>query len=326
MRRVLAVDSFVVWAISIVLAGVFLLAGMPKLLGMPSIALQAAAMDGFPGWIRVLAGIVQSVGGIALLIPAIATPAALLLAATMIPAAITQYVSGEPGTFIPVLVLALLLYVAWRRNAKRMSDGYHEFAAAPHPLLYEGVLAGVIGATAIAVWFFVLDAISGRMFFTPITLGRGLVGVIAPGVDYGPTASVLVYTVFHYAAFMFVGLAASLVVFLARKEPSILFAFILLFAVAEVGIYVLVSILDVATPLGRFAWLQIMAGNVIAAGAMGWFFWHRHRELGEEFRHSLDWEAPDPADVAPAPVIPPNPIARMRDGVDRAPAGTRPAG
>jgi hypothetical protein len=41
---------------------------------------------------------------------------------------------------------------------------------------------------------------------------------------------------------------------------------------------------------GRGAWIQIMAGNLFAAIAMGYYFLRTHRELREEFRHSLDWE------------------------------------
>jgi uncharacterized membrane protein YphA (DoxX/SURF4 family) len=307
MQRTRAVDAFVMWGISIVLAAIFLLAGVPKLLGMEPIGLQAAAMHGFPGWIRIAVGLVETLCGIGLLLPSISTPAALLLAATMIPATITQFVSGEGNTFVPLVVLAALLLLAWRRNAKLIGDGYRGFAGMPHPLLFDGVVAGFIGATAIAIWFLVIDTIAGRPFFTPATLGRGLLGILAPGASYAtPTAFVLLYTVFHFAAFMIVGLFASLIVTVARKEPSILFAFVLLFAVAEVGVYALVSILDVATPLGRHAWIQIMIGNLIAALAMGTYFWRRHRELGEEFRHSLDWETPEEARAGAAgPIVPP---------------------
>jgi putative oxidoreductase len=324
MQRARAIDAFVMWAISIVLAGIFLLAGVPKLLGIEPVGLQAAAMVGFPAWIRVAVGLVETLCGIGLLLPSIATPSALLLAAAMIPATITQFVSGEGNTLVPLVVLAALLLLAWRRNAKLVSDGYHGFAGMPHPLLFDGVVAGFIGAVAIVLWFLVVDLLAGRPFFTPATLGRGLLGVIAPGASYATeTAFVLLYTVFHFAAFMIVGLVASLVVTVARKEPSILFAFVLLFAISEVGVYALVSILDVATPLGRHAWLQVMLGNLIAALAMGTYFWRRHRELGDEFRHSLDWETSivPPSDEGPAgPVIsPPNVLTPPRPD---SPAGT----
>ena len=320
MRKGSTLDGIVVWAVSILLAAVFLLAGLPKLLGTETVGLQAAAMRGFPGWIRILVGMVETVGGIALLMPPIATFAALLLAAAMVPASISQYHSGEPGLFVPITVGLLLLFVAWRRNAERVSQRYRDMAGTPHAILYEGIIAGCLGATVIALWFLVIDVLGGRPFFTPATLGRGLLSALAPGATYTPTTHVLVYTVFHFAAFMLVGLLAALIVDVAKREPSILFAFLLLFAVTEVGIYALVALLQVATPLGRNAWLQIMAGNVLAALVMGTFFWRRHRELVEQFRHSLDYPAPSypppPASSDGAPLSPPVMTAHRSDEPD----------
>src|SRR5438067_13909550 len=97
MRRAHAVDAFVVWALSIGRAAVFVVAGVPKLLGIETVGLQAAAMRGFPPFIRVLVGVIETACGISLLIPAIATTAAMVLAAAMVPATITQIMSGEPG-------------------------------------------------------------------------------------------------------------------------------------------------------------------------------------------------------------------------------------
>lgn len=289
MQRARAVDDFVIWTLSVVLAGIFLLAGVPKVIGIPAVGFQAAAMDGFPQGMRVVVGLAEVIFAVALLVPSLATIAAACLAFLMIPAAATQFASGQSGLWVPFLVFALLLIVAWRRNTKWVSDGYHEFADRSHPMLREGIIAGLIGAAVIAVWFGIIDVMSGRPFFTPATLGRGLLsvfGAIPP--DQGTATFVLVYTVFHFAAFMFVGLLASLIVSLARMEPSILIGFAILFAATEVGIYGLVGLLEGATPLARDAWLPIMVGNLLAAAAMGWYFWRQHRELEYELRHAFD--------------------------------------
>jgi len=294
MSRARAINAFVAWTLSVLLSGVFLLAGVPKLFGIDTVGLEAAAMTGFPAWIRVLAGIFEVAGAIMLLVPALTTAGAIGLACLMIPATLTQLASGAPGLWVPLLIMASLIFLAWWRNSKTVYASYKGFTSTPHPLLHDGLVAGLIGASSIAVWFLAIDLIAGRPFFTPATLGHGLLSVLGPvSPNDGQLTFVLVYTVFHFAAFMFVGLLASLVVFLARKEPSILFAFIILFAVTEVGIYGLVGLLDVGTLMGRSAWIQVMAANVIAAVAMGFYFWRTHRELADEFRHSLDWETPE---------------------------------
>jgi putative oxidoreductase len=293
MAKKRAVNDFVVWSLSVILAAVFLLTGVPKLFGLGTVGLQASAMRGFPDWIRLIVGIVETVGAIGLLIPATATFAALALAVLMVPATLTQFASGEGGIWVPPFLLAALLFVAWRRNVKYVSDSYREFADVPHPLLYDGVIAGLIGAAVIAVWFFIVDAVSGRPFFTPATLGHGLLDVLGkqPAQDDSMLIHVLAYTVFHFAAFMLVGLVASLIVFLAQREPSILFGFIVLFVAFEVGFYGLVGLLHQATALREFAWYQVLIGNLLAAAAMGFYFWRTHKELAEEFKHSLDWDS-----------------------------------
>src|ERR671915_70229 len=317
MAKKRAVNDFVVWTLSVILAGIFLLTGVPKFFTWEPIVLAAAGMRDFPAWIRVIVGIVEVAGAVGLLVPSTATFAALMLGALMVPATLTQYASGEGALWVPLVLLAALVFVAWRRNVKYVSDSYHQFADVPHPLLHDGVIAGLIGAAVIAVWFFIVDTASGRPFFTPSTLGHGLLDVLGkqPARDDSMLIHVLAYTVFHFTAFMVVGLAASLIVFLAQREPSILFGFLVLFVAFEVGFYGLVGLLHQATALREFAWYQVLIGNLLAAGAMGFYFWRTHKELAEEFRHSLDWDTE---------LVPPQ--YRADEDEEQTPPAARPAG
>src|SRR6185503_20153494 len=147
-------DTIIVWILSVLLAAVFATTGVSKLIGVEPLALQAASMHGFPNWIRTVVGVVEIVGALGLLIPAVASFAAAMLALLMIPATITQWISGEPGIFVPILLLALLLIVAWRRNPAAVRAGYNAAVNTPRPLVREGAIAGIIGAGVIAVWFF----------------------------------------------------------------------------------------------------------------------------------------------------------------------------
>ena len=291
MTRARAIDAFVIWTLSIALAGLFLLTGVPKVGGFEGVGFQASAMRDFPQVMRIIVGLVECLGAIGLLIPATASFAAIVLAVVMVPAALTQYASGEGHVWVPILVLALLLLIPWRRNAKKVSDSYHGFADHPHPLLHDGIIAGLIGAAAIAVWFLIVDSIAGHPFRTPIALGHGLLDVFGPddATDSALTF-VLAYTVFHFAAFMFVGLLAALIVHLAKHEPSILLGFVVLFVATEIGFYGFTGLLHEVSSLKVLAWYQVMLGNLLAAASMGYYFWRTHRELGEQFRHSLDWD------------------------------------
>jgi len=188
-----------------------------------------------------------------------------------------------------VVLLVLLLLLAWRRNPSVVRAGYDAAVNTPHPLAREGVIAGVIGATVIAVWFFGVDLVFGRALFTPTTLGRGMLSIFGPvPADRGTAVLVLAYTVFHYAAFIVLGMVAAMIVNVANREPSVLMGFVVLFAAIEVGFYAFVGLLQQATPLGSLAWYNVMIGNLLAAGAMGAYLLRAHPVLREQFRHSID--------------------------------------
>ncbi len=70
-----------------------------------------------------------------------------------------------------------------------------------HNTLREGVIAGVLGATSVALWFLLVDAAAGRAFHTPAVLGTALLGVLGPAGAEGTITRVIVYTIFHYAVF-----------------------------------------------------------------------------------------------------------------------------
>jgi uncharacterized membrane protein YphA (DoxX/SURF4 family) len=298
-QRARNADSVVVWIISVLLAAVFATTGISKLIGAEPIGLQAAAMRGFPMWIRMVVGVVELAGASMLLVPPVASIAAAMLALLMLPATITQWISGEPGVFVPVVLLVLLLIVAWRRNPAAVRAGYEAAVKTPRPLVREGVVAGIIGASVIAIWFFFVDLLAGQTLFTPTTLGRGMLSIFGP-VPASQSAAFLVvaYTLFHFAAFIILGLIAAMIVSLANREPSILLGFVVLFAAIEVGFYAFVGLLQQATPLGSLAWYNVMIGNLLAAAAMGTYLLRAHPVLREQFRHAIDAPAPDRRDTA----------------------------
>jgi hypothetical protein len=160
--------------------------------------------------------------------------------------------------------------------------------AVGHSTLREGVFAGFIGATVIAAWFFIIDAINGQLLFTPDLLGAGLLGIFGvPSAMDTTFMHVALYTVFHYAAFSLVGILVAVVIHQAERTPGILAGFLVGFVVVMMGFYMLSALLS-ESPLGRLAWWQVLVGNFFAAAAMGWYMWKRHPKLGGEFRDALE--------------------------------------
>ncbi|MGQ0712170.1 MAG: DoxX family protein [Gemmatimonadaceae bacterium] len=289
MERARGSSPIVATILSVLLAAVFVAAAIPKLLGTDPLILEATAMREFPSWIRAVVGVVELGAAIGLLIPATSAVAALMLALMMLPATITQRMSGGIGILLPIALFVLLVVLAAMRRPDALRALWRDVRSDSHPIFRNGVIAGILGATVIAVWFFAVDLVAGQAFFTPSTLGRGLFSVFGAVPDSeSPMVHVIAYTVFHYAAFITVGIVAAAMVRLAGDEPSVLLGFVILFVAFEVGFYAFVAVLTQVTPLGGLAWWQVMVGNLIAAAAMGFYLLRKHPVLRQQFSHAMD--------------------------------------
>ena len=118
----------------------------------------------------------------------------------------------------------------------------------------EGIIAGLLGATSIAIWFLIVDTVGGRPFYTPSVLGIGLLSVFGPRGDEGMVAQVIAYTIFHYGIFLGIGMLVSYVVHRAEKDDTVLAVALILFVALEVGFYGLVAVLSQSRQLGNLAW------------------------------------------------------------------------
>jgi len=141
----------------------------------------------------------------------------------------------------------------------------------------EGISAGLIGATSIAVWFAILDAISGNFLATPVMLGKSFGSLFLRDTDPGFAASFLGYTVLHFALFTVIGLVFSWVVNAAEKVPSVIIGFLGLVVVFEVGWVGWTTVLSQG--FGQLTWLQVFLANLIGAAAMGLYMWRQHPAL-----------------------------------------------
>lgn len=159
----------------------------------------------------------------------------------------------------------------------------------------EGLMAGFLGATSVALWFLVIDFGRGRPLLMPAALGHALLHATGLARNEGMAAHVLAYTVFHYFAFLAVGVVAALVLRQAEREPSLLAGAFLLFAVFEVGFYLLTAIIAESPSLGLSAWYLVAGGNLLAAIVMGIYLWRAHPRLGSQLDHALSGREPQDA-------------------------------
>lgn len=151
----------------------------------------------------------------------------------------------------------------------------------------EGIVVGVIGATAVAAWFFVADIIAGHPLFTPYGLGSMLQGFFGVETPMSVPATIMMYTVFHYLAFIGVGLIFSAIFNAAEREPSILTGFIILFVALELLCLGLTVLVSESSALRQIAWYQIGAANLVASVSMGWYLISRHRRVLDRVAMSM---------------------------------------
>ena len=156
-----------------------------------------------------------------------------------------------------------------------------------HSIMRDGIVAGVLGATAVAVWFLGVDMLYAHAFRTPEALGRGLLRLFGPAGSEGATTFVIAYTIFHFAAFIAAGLLVSVIVHWAQTSPTVLAGAMMLFVAFEIGFYGLSSALQESPFLGALGWAQVAIGNLIAAAVMGAYMWRAHPELKGEFAYAL---------------------------------------
>lgn len=104
------------WGLRILAATAFLAAGGAKLAGVPMMV-EIFDHIGIGQWFRVVTGLVEVAGAIAMLVPATAGVGSLLLATTMVFAVLTHlFVIG--GSPIPaIILLAITATVAWLHRA-----------------------------------------------------------------------------------------------------------------------------------------------------------------------------------------------------------------
>jgi uncharacterized membrane protein len=105
----------VLWTLQILAAAAFLTAGSFKLAGNPMMV-EVFDQIGIGQWFRYVTGMVEIIGGLAVLVPSVAAFGAALLAITMLCAVGTHLfvIGGNPVPAIVLLVITAI--IAWLRR------------------------------------------------------------------------------------------------------------------------------------------------------------------------------------------------------------------
>ena len=161
-------------------------------------------------------------------------------------------------------------------------DGQRPVPLDATQLYQEGMLGGVLGALTIALWFLLLDAISGRPLFTPTVLGtalfRGGAGLGSPETLPVSIEMVAMFTWVHLLVFAALGGIVARLLGHVEHHPQSGFGVLLLFVVFQFGFIVAAAV--VAAPVLRVlsVW-SILVANLLAAAVMTAYFRRRHPGL-----------------------------------------------
>ena len=125
--------------------------------------------------------------------------------------------------------------------------------------LRRGVVAGVLAATAIVVFFLVIDVSRGRALETPSFLASVLLGRDDVRADMGVIA---LYTVLHYLVFVGLGVVAAKLLERLGAPGTILLGLVVGFLLFDVVFYAGLALtgVDIVDELG---WPAFLAGNLL---------------------------------------------------------------
>jgi hypothetical protein len=148
--------------------------------------------------------------------------------------------------------------------------------ATTQALYQEGIIAGILAAAVVAIWFLIVDSLAGRPFYTPSVLGTALFGRGA-GLDKVTVSlpTVAMFTWVHGLIFAALGGIAARLLAVAERHPSLGFGIVLLFVIFQAGFTMAVAFVapNVFAVLG---WTSIFVANLLAAASMAAYFRLRH--------------------------------------------------
>lgn len=154
-----------------------------------------------------------------------------------------------------------------------------------YPLVARGLGTGLIGAFAVAAWFFVLDVWTSHPFYTPAALGSAVfLGAASPAdvqVNWGLIGA---YTVLHLAAFSVVGVAFTWVAERLERAPSLWLVALMSGIVLEALFVATVGTVS-SWVLGALGWWAVLVGNLAAVVAMGKWVLVSQPELEKRLLH-----------------------------------------
>ena len=147
----------------------------------------------------------------------------------------------------------------------------------------EGIIAGLIGATVVVLWFMVIDVTTREFGWTPAAVYAALFQGAGTTEEVQLSfVNVAVFTVIHYVSFILIGLLAAALAAQAERHNAVLLGAVLLFVVLET-LFLGLAAIAASWLLEALNGWAILGANLLAALAMGVYLWRAHPGLRRQF-------------------------------------------
>jgi hypothetical protein len=123
-----------------------------------------------------------------------------------------------------------------------------------------GIWAGVVGASVLALFFLVLDVMGGEALQTPRLVAGVLLDRDPNGISMG---ALILFSLLHFVAFVVVGVVVAYLLGKLPSVPTLLLGFVLGFLLFDAVFYAGV-ILSGAHVVAEIGWPKVLVGNVLA--------------------------------------------------------------
>ncbi|MCG8469008.1 MAG: hypothetical protein MJB57_12515 [Gemmatimonadetes bacterium] len=184
------------------------------------------------------------------------------------------------GHVVGANLLSGLALMAYLHRVEKEEHPLGWAALRYHPLIAEGLKLGVVGALAVAAWFFFVDLVAGSPLRTPAALGSALFLGPEATLDAATPAIVAAYSVLHLVAFGLVGIAFAAIARGVEQLPSLAF-FVVLGAIVLEALTFSALVAFGGWVLGGVSVWAVGVANLLAFVAMGTWVWRSHPGLRE---------------------------------------------
>lgn len=198
---------------------------------------------------------------------------------------------GWPLVLSGNLLAGVVLMEYLRFTGPMPAPGWSAFLR-ENAILRRGLIGGILGASAVAISFLIIDTLFREALFTPGALGSVLIHQASDPAGIEITAAtVLTYTLLHYIAFVLIGTAAAALITRVEDHPALLLGIILVFVTFE-ALFIGIVAIFAAWILDTIGWWNVLIGNLIATITMVGYLAREHPLLWRFLSRKEPLEAP----------------------------------